>query len=99
MDGFVAVPDDPAVQLAFAAGRLGGKSDGVHFVVRVNGREIWRELRDATRGWKEHALPLGTFAGQPVVLSLAVDCGPSQHHRSCDESIWADVRFTTLCPD
>jgi hypothetical protein len=62
-------------------------------VVRVNGREIWRQYRDDRRGWKDAAIDLGAYAGQSVVLSFALDCGPGGANLSCDETIWGDPRL------
>lgn len=96
IDGYVRIPEHPQAALAFQMGRLGGDGDGVHFVVRVNGREIWRELSPPNRrGWTPAVVPLGDYAGQDVLLSLAVDCGPTRHSTSNDHSIWGDVRIVT----
>jgi hypothetical protein len=66
----------------------------MNFVVRVNGREVWRQFRKSEEaGWNEATLPLGDFAGQEVVLSFAVDCGPSGFNTSCDDAAWGDVRL------
>ena len=94
IDGFIQLPDDPETALVAKLGRYGGKGDGVHFVVRVNGLEVWRHLSECKRGWEDARVPLGDYAGKPVVLSLALDCGPAGFHLSCDEAIWGDARLT-----
>ena len=38
-------------------------------------------------------MPLGEFAGQTVVLSLAVDCGPSGFNTSNDHALWGEPRL------
>ena len=94
IDGRVRLPDDKHLALAFHMGRFGGVGDGVHYVVRVNGAEVWRTLsRGDKRVWTPARVPLGRFAGREVVLSLALDNGPSGFNLSCDESLWGDVRL------
>jgi hypothetical protein len=93
LDRLVRLPSDPTVALRVALGRLGGSGDGVHFVVRVNGREIWRRFSPAARAWTDVAIPLRDYAGRTSVLSLALDCGPSGFNTSCDEAIWAEPRI------
>jgi len=95
IDGFIALPKSPPLSLRAHAGMWGGSGDGVNFVVRVNGREIWRQFRKTERGWQEVNIPLKKYAGKAIVLSLAVDCGPSGYNTSCDNVIWGDP---TLAP-
>lgn len=100
IDGYLRVPQHEDAALVFQMGRLGGDGDGVHFVVRVNGREIWREFSSPNRrGWTPAIVPLGDYAGQDVLLSLAVDCGPSRFSTSNDQSIWGDVRIIVEAQD
>jgi hypothetical protein len=94
IDGFIHLPDDPRVTFQSSFGLLGGPGDGVDFVVRVNGKEIWRQFRESKAGWVNVDIPLKAYAGQDVVLSLAVDCGPSGYNTSCDDSVWGDPRIT-----
>ena len=91
IDGFVRLPDDPNLALRFFAGQTGKIGDGVHFVVRVNGREVFRHFRKTGPGWEELTAPLGEFAGQAVVLTLGLDAGPSGFNTSCDDSWWGDA--------
>lgn len=93
IDGFIRLPNAPKIVLKTSLGRLGGAGDGVNFVVRVNGREIWRRFSESKAGWEDVAIPLGAFAGQDAVLSLAVDCGPSGFNTSNDESLWGNTRI------
>lgn len=95
IDGFVVLPQDPSAALRLCLGRGGGAGDGVNFVVRVNGKEIWHQERDTTQGWKDALIPLGEYAGQGVVLSLAVDCGKGGFNTSNDESVWGDPAIVT----
>jgi len=94
IDGFVALPREQRLTLRFATGIFSGPGDGMNFVVRVNGREMWRLFRKSEEGaWRDATIPLGEFAGQEVVLSLAVDCGPSGFNTSCDDAAWGDVKL------
>ena len=90
IDRLVTLPNEPGVKLVVQTGLLGGQGDGVHFVVRVNGTEVARQFRETKPGWQEMAVPLRAYAGRTVVLSLAVDCGPSGFNLSCDESVWGE---------
>jgi hypothetical protein len=94
IDGFIRLPASPNIALKVFTGVRGGIGDGVHFVVRVNGKEIWRSYRETKPGWEDVTIPLRDYAGQDVVLSLAVDCGKGGGNTSCDESIWAEPRIT-----
>lgn len=97
IDGYIQIPDDSGAYLSFQMGRLGGSGDGVHFIVRVNGKEIWRKFSPAhERDWNEAIVPLEEYAGQNIVLSLAVDSGP-KGMTSNDQSLWGDVKI--VVPD
>lgn len=94
VDGRVRLPDDPRIALAFSMGRFGGRGDGVHFVVRVNGREVWRTFSEPDkRAWTPAVVPLAAFAGRDVLLSLAVDCGPSGFNLSNDQALWGEPKI------
>jgi len=71
----------------------------VHFVVRVNGREIWRAFSaGGKRSWTPAVVPLGAYAGQSILLSLAIDCGPSSFNTSNDQSFWGDPKIILQTP-
>ncbi len=94
IDSYVELPSSKALALRVHLGRLGGAGDGVHYVIRVNGREIWRQLSPGTeRGWETAVIPLSEYAGKSVVLSLAVDNGPSGFSLSNDAAIWGEPMF------
>lgn len=93
IDGFVTLPNSPGASLQFSTGLFGGPGDGMNFVLRVNGQEVWRQFRKSEEGgWRDLTVPLKAYAGQSVVLSFAVDCGPSGFNTSCDDAAWGDVR-------
>ncbi|MFW6059637.1 MAG: DUF6259 domain-containing protein [Phycisphaeraceae bacterium] len=95
IDGLVTLPEAEDLALRAHLGRYGGRGDGVHFVVRVNGKEVWRQFSESERGWTEVTVPLDDHAGRTVLLSLAVDCGPSGHNTSNDQALWGAPRFVT----
>jgi len=98
IDGLIRIPEGSNVALKANLGRFGGGGDGVHFVVRINGREIWRMFSPSERGWQEVSIPLGEYAGKNVLLSLAVDCGEGGFNLSNDHSLWGDPRITAASP-
>lgn len=66
----------------------------MHWVVRVNGKEVWRQHRESPdAGWKDVTVPLKEYAGREVVLSFALDCGPSGFNTSCDDGLWGDPKI------
>lgn len=91
ISALVTLPDDPKLVLHFFGGQTGQIGDGVHFVVRVNGCEVWRHFRATGPGWEELAVPLGEYAGRTVVLTLGLDAGPAGFNLSCDNTWWGDV--------
>ena len=93
IDGLVALPGATRLALSVATGLVGKKGDGVHFVVRVNGKEVWRLYRETKPGWQDAVVALDEYAGKTVLLSLAIDCGKSGFNLSCDESVWGDPRI------
>lgn len=90
IDGYVHLPDEPKLALRVWLGILGKIGDGVHFVVRINGREVARRFRETKQGWEEWTAPLGDYAGRTVLLSLAVDAGKAGFNLSCDDAVWGD---------
>ena len=94
IDGRVRLPDDKRVALAFHMGRTGGAGDGVHFVVRVNGAPVWKAFSEPNkRAWTPGVVPLGDYAGRDVVLSLALDAGPSGFNLSNDQALWGEPKL------
>jgi hypothetical protein len=93
ISALVTLPDEPRLSLSFFGGQIGKIGDGVHFVVRVNGREVWRHFRKTGPHWEEMTTPLDDYAGRTVVLSLGLDAGPSGFHLSCDDTWWGDAKL------
>jgi hypothetical protein len=97
----VKLPAEP-VRLVFGYGTNHGYGDGANYMVRVNGRELWKEYRpqqsaDPEKAKAHEAPPvasaavdLSSYAGQTVVLELA-DNG---HHSGGSETIgWGQPRL------
>jgi hypothetical protein len=80
----LTLPAEP-VRLALRYGTGHGYGDGANYMVRVNGCEIWKAYRrqiseEAEKAQKNIAPPIGEavidlseYAGQPVVLELALN--------------------------
>ena len=94
LDNLITLPKAKGLQLSFNMGRYGGLGDGVNFVVRVNGEEVWRYFSEPNKqGWTPGKVVLEKFSGQTILLSLAVDCGPSGYNTSNDQAVWSEVKF------
>jgi hypothetical protein len=97
IDGLVRIPADKKIALSFYMGRSGGIGDGVHFIVRVNGKEIWRQFSPPNeRKWTPAIVPLADYAGKDVIISLALDSGKTAFNTSNDQSTWGDPMFTIM---
>lgn len=93
MERLIALPRDENLQLSFYSERRGGSGDGVNFIVRINGQEIWRKFSPCEAVSAEEAVPLNDYAGQAVVLSICIDAGPSGYNLSNDEAWWGNFRL------
>ena len=69
-----------------------GCSKGVIFQVRLNGQTHFEIFTD-TFEWKEGAISLAAFAGQPLLLELVTD---SAADTGCDWAHWADLHITAV---
>ena len=99
IDGRVHLPGHKRLAIEFHMGRFGGIGDGVHYVVRVNGQQVWKTLSNPKkRCWTPAVVPLGDYAGREVLLSLALDAGPSGFNLSCDESLWGEPKLVLQPP-
>lgn len=93
LDALVRVPDSETAELNALVGlKTSCPGDGVHFVVRANGHEIWRKHK-ADSQYDPISVSLGAYSGQDIVLSIALDCGPLGTSTSCDDSHWIDTRI------
>ena len=76
----LSLPNSPHIRLEFDIGLWDGpgfeKSDGVTFIVSVQGEEIFREHYNQ-RGWKHINLDLTSYQGQQVTLRFTTNPGPN----------------------
>ena len=71
------LPDSPRIQLEFDIGLADGSegSDGVTFIVSVQGNEIFRQHHNSQR-WKHISLDMTRYRGQSVKLRFTTTPGP-----------------------
>lgn len=97
----IKLPPEP-LRLTFNYGTSHGYGDGANYMVRVNGRELWKEYRpqisaDPEEAKAHQAPPIATatvdlsaYAGETVILELA----NNGHHGGGSESLaWHNVRL------
>ena len=89
----IALPDSPRITLEFDIGLRDGSenSDGVTFIVSVQGDEILRRHHDEQR-WERVALNLTHYSGKNVVLRLTTNPGPGGH-TSWDWAVWGEPKI------
>ena len=90
-DYLLRLPADAPARLRFSVGlRDGSQSSGCLFVAAANGTPLWQQVVSGADGWHEAEVDLSSFAGKPLVLSLAVDpAGPYDY----DWGFWAEPRL------
>ena len=87
----LSLPQQPAT-ISFSMGLEEGCSKGVIFQVRLNGQTHFEIFTD-TFEWKEGAISLAAFAGQPLLLELVTDPAADT---GCDWAHWADLHITAV---
>lgn len=87
----MTLPREPAVFRSWVGLRDGSKSEGVIFVIEVNGCEIARH-KMLPGQWEQFTADLSRWAGQPVLLSLITD---SDGPYDCDWACWGEPRLLT----
>ncbi len=92
IDYLVTLPAGTPAHLAFACGLQDGSksTNGVAFIVEVNGQEVSRQVAAAADGWHPGEVDLTPYAGQTILLSLVVD---SLGDASYDWSRWSQPRI------
>jgi hypothetical protein len=97
----LALPKTP-LRCAFAYGAAHGYGDGANYMVRVNGRTLWKryfnETADDPKDAAVHkgrppitdAVDLSAFAGQTIVLELATN---GHYSAGSDIMRWAEPRL------
>jgi hypothetical protein len=80
------LPPQPAKLTGFVGLRDGSKSEGVRFLVEVNGRELFRHDALPSK-WEPFEVDLAPFAGQEIVLALTTDSITSHYF---DWACWGE---------
>ncbi|MFH0725695.1 MAG: DUF6259 domain-containing protein [Pseudomonadota bacterium] len=94
IEGLVDIPENLKPVLHAMICKTGeGAGDGVNFVVRVNGTEVWRKLVETSQP-EAISVPIPAYYGKTVLLSLGVDCGKAGNNLSNDQSYWADAMIS-----
>jgi hypothetical protein len=83
------LPSAPATLRTWIGIRDKSRSDGVDFIVEVNGREAARK-RMLPGKWESLTVDLGPWAGKPAVLALITD---SDGPYTCDWAAWGEPRI------
>jgi hypothetical protein len=85
----MTLPTDPTTLKTWVGIRDNSRSDGVQFIVEVNGYELARK-RMLPGKWESLTVDLGPWAGKPAVLALITDSdGPF----ICDWAAWGEPRI------
>ena len=88
-----ALPESPRIDLEFDIGLLDGSedSDGVTFIVSVQGDEIVRQHHDEQR-WEHISLNLTPYSGENVILRFTTNPGPAGN-TGWDWGVWGEPKI------
>ena len=93
----LSLPNSPRIHLEFDIGLWEGsgfeKSDGVTFIVSVQGEEIFREHHNQ-RGWKHIGLDLTPFRGKHITLRFTTNPGPDGDV-GWDWPVWGEPKIVS----
>ena len=85
----MALPSAPARLRNWVGIRDGARSEGVDFIIELNGGEVARKKMLPGR-WESLSVDLGPWAGKPIVLGLITDSdGPFNF----DWAAWGEPRI------
>ena len=97
----LSLPNSPHIRLEFDIGLWDGpdseKSDGVTFIISVQGNVIFREHYNQ-REWKHISLDLTSYQGQQVVLRFTTNPGPNGDV-GWDWPVWGEPEIISDPPD
>ena len=97
----LSLPNSPRIRLEFDIGLWDGpdseKSDGVTFIISVQGNVIFREHYNQ-REWKHISLDLTSYQGQQVVLRFTTNPGPNGDV-GWDWPVWGEPKIISDTPD
>ncbi len=93
----LSLPNSPHIRLEFDIGLWEGsgfeKSDGVTFIVSVQGEEIFRQHHNQ-RGWKHIDLDLTPFRGKHITLRFTTNPGPDGDV-GWDWPVWGEPKIVS----
>ena len=89
----LTLPESPRINLEFDIGLQWNveNSDGVTFIVSVQGEEIFRQHHDEPR-WERIILDLTRYSGQNVVLRFTTNPGPAGN-TGWDSAVWGEPKI------
>ena len=89
----VVLPESPKINLEFDIGLLDGSedSDGVTFIVSVQGDEIFRQHHHEQQ-WEHISLDLTRYSGENVVLRFTTNTGVAGNTVS-DWAVWGEPKI------
>ena len=95
----LSLPNSPHIRLEFDMGLAEGSenSDGVTFIVSIQGDEIFRE-HYARQQWKHISLDLTTYQGEDVKLRFTTNPGPKEN-TGWDWAMWGEPKIISDPPD
>ena len=88
----LTLPESPRINLEFDIGLLDNseKSDGVTFIVSVQGEEIFRQHHQEQR-WKHILLNLTPYSGENIILRFTTNPGTAGN-TGWDWAVWGEPR-------
>ena len=91
----LSLPDSPRIRLEFNIGLRDGSenSDGVTFIVSVQGDEIFRQYH-IEQQWQHVSLDLTAYRGQHVKLRFTTNPGPNED-TSWDWATWGEPKIVS----
>ncbi len=89
----LALPENPNINLEFHMGLQWNpvNSDGVTFIVSVQGDEIFRQHHDEPR-WEHIILNLTPYSGMDIVLRFTTNPGPAGN-TGWDSAVWGEPKI------
>ena len=91
----ISVPDNPQIRLEFDVGLQDGseKSDGVTFIVSIQGEEIFREHYNQQK-WRHISLDLTPYRGRHIQLRFTTNPGPNGN-TGWDRANWGEPKIVS----
>ena len=95
----LSLPDSSDIRLEFDIGLPDDSknSDGVSFIVSIQGNEIFKEHYNQQK-WKHISLDLTPYRGQDITLRLTTNPGPNENTVS-DGAKWGEPKIIAAPPD